>query len=206
MSERRSIRIIQSTIDIAQWREPMPSVSEARPGQCPCCDAPSRPVGGRLGIWGHGGRSRQSRGPRAPGAPSEVVAILVRRYRCIRCGAILVVVPRGIARCKHYAATAIAFALGLFGVDRLSQRQVREAVGAWPVVSEQTRSTWVSLRRWIAQIQEGALWPSLPRAAASSSTRQIAERAAMALSALPPPSTVAPRLSHLAFDGGAHMA
>lgn len=188
------------------WQVKLPSVDEARPARCPCCGVASRPPGGALAIWGHGVRERQVRGPREPGAASETIVIEVRRYVCRRCAAILTVVPRGIARCKHYSAMAIAFALGLFGLDKQTQRAVREAVSPWQIVSEQTRSTWVTLRRWIAAIGCGALWPSLPRSEAPSSSRPIAERAAMALSATAPLSLQGLPLSHCAFHGGAHMA
>jgi hypothetical protein len=34
--------------------------------------------------------------------------LLVRRYRCRRCGAVAVVVPRGVLRRRHFGASAIA--------------------------------------------------------------------------------------------------
>ena len=135
-----------------------------------------------------------------------MIVIQIRRYVCRSCKAILMVVPRGIARCKHYAATAIAFALGLFGLDGWPQSAVRQAISSWRITSGQNHSTWVTLRRWIAAVADGALWPSLPRVDSSSPARQVAERAAMALSAMAPLPLQSLPMSHRAFHGGAHMA
>ena len=197
--------IIQFNLDVNTWLAHPPGVEETRPCRCPRCGVAGRPLGGTLRIWGHGLRLRQLRGPPLPGADPETRVLAARRYRCLNCEAILLVVPRGVARCKHFAATAIAFAVALFGINQLPQHAVREAVSPWRVVSG-PRTTWASLRRWINAIGSGALWPALPRAPAPSSSRQIAERAAMALSARAPSSLASAPLSHLAFHGGAHMA
>ncbi|HEX9402352.1 MAG TPA: hypothetical protein VF912_19775, partial [Anaeromyxobacter sp.] len=86
-----------------------PAVDEVRPGRCPACEAPSRP-GGALGLHGHGLRERHQWGPAARGGLPELIGILVRRYRCQQCGAVVVVVPRGVLRRRLYSATAIALA------------------------------------------------------------------------------------------------
>ncbi len=54
----------------------MPSVQEARPGQCPHCEVASRPVGGPLNLHGHGVRDRQLRGPLDP----QLLSLSLRRY------------------------------------------------------------------------------------------------------------------------------
>src|SRR5690606_12136827 len=54
--------------------------------------------GRRLGLVGHGLRERQVLGPlSASGAPEQVV-LLVRRYRCRGCEAIVMSMPRGVLR------------------------------------------------------------------------------------------------------------
>jgi hypothetical protein len=74
----------------------MPTCAQARPGSCPCCGAPSSPLGERLIIVGHGLVERQVQGPAtADGAPEQGVVTL-RRYRCRRCDAVLIVGPRGL--------------------------------------------------------------------------------------------------------------
>ena len=59
---------------------------------------------------------RQLRGPPAPGKPPVQTEFLARRYACQHCPAILTVVPRETVPRRHYAATAIALALGLYGL------------------------------------------------------------------------------------------
>ena len=157
-------------------------------------------------IWGHGLRPRQVRGPPQPAEPPQTSTIVARRYLCRACKAVLLVVPRGIARCKHYAATAIAFALALFGVDKRPMAEIREALSERRTIEEEARWNWPTLRRWIDAVGRAALWPSLPRSASPSSARLIAERAAMALASHARLSLAGAPLSHRAFHGGEHMA
>jgi hypothetical protein len=57
-----------------------------RPGRCPACDAPSRPIGGLLGLHGHGLRERHQWGPAEFGGAPALLGILLRRYMCQSCG------------------------------------------------------------------------------------------------------------------------
>jgi hypothetical protein len=93
-------------------------------------------AGRGLGLWGHGLRERQQRGPLEVGGAAPTVVIRERRYRCRGCGALLVVVPRGVLRGRHYSASAIGLALALFGVVGMSLAEVRRRVSPWPVVGE----------------------------------------------------------------------
>jgi putative restriction endonuclease len=52
MAERSAHRIVQSVIDLKSWIEAAPDVDQVRPARCLCCNAPSRPVGGCLGLHG----------------------------------------------------------------------------------------------------------------------------------------------------------
>lgn len=114
-------------MDIKQWVDRPPSVEEVRPAVDPVCGAASRPVGGRLGIHGHGLRRRLCHGPAAPGEPSVWRWVLCRRYQCQGCGAMLLVVPCGVAPRKHYALSAIAFAVALLGVAGWCDQTSRSA-------------------------------------------------------------------------------
>ena len=80
-----------------------PTVEEVRPGQCPACEAPSRPAGGTLGLHGHGLRERHQWGPaevRARVSPLRIVgataaagwASLRRWSRAVRAGRLFPVV------------------------------------------------------------------------------------------------------------------
>lgn len=72
---------------------------------------------------------------------------MCRRYRCTTCGAVLLVVPRGVAPRRHYGYAAIALALALWVVVGEPVREVRRRVCAWPLTSTRT-SVWPALRRW----------------------------------------------------------
>ena len=63
----------------------MPTCAQARPGSCPCCGAPSSPLGERLIIVGHGLVERQIQGPAAADGVPEQGVVTLRRYRCRRC-------------------------------------------------------------------------------------------------------------------------
>ena len=129
-----------------------------------------------------------------------------RRYQCQACGAILLVVPCGVAPRKHYALSAIAFAVALLGVAGWTWKAVRQAVSAWPLPDGDVVSTWKTLRRWIADIERGEVFTGLPQSAVGASRRQIAERAAMALAGRAPPSLQERAVPDLAFFGSVQMA
>ena len=81
--------------------------AEARPAACLDCKAASGPVGGRIQIHGHGLRERQVRGPLGPGEKAVAVGVPGRRYRCMVCGAVVLVVPREVLPRRQYSAAAI---------------------------------------------------------------------------------------------------
>ncbi|MBX3157221.1 MAG: hypothetical protein KF773_14695 [Deltaproteobacteria bacterium] len=94
---------------------------------------------------------------------------MCRRYRCTTCGAVLLVVPRGVAPRKHYGFAAIAMALALKLLVGEPVREVRRRVCAWPVTHTRT-SVWPALRRWrrafgdgFAQVAMGRAPPHLER-------------------------------------------
>ncbi len=103
-----------------------PTVDEVRPGRCPACDAASRPAGCALGLYGHGVRERHQWGPVEFGAAPTLIAILLRRYRCRFCGAVILVGSRGLVRRRLYSGSAVALALALYGV---ASRRPRSANG-----------------------------------------------------------------------------
>jgi hypothetical protein len=184
----------------------VPLVDEARPGRCPSCDAPSRPVGGRLGIIGHGLRERQQLGPAAVGATPTMLVLPIRRYRCGPCGAVITVVPAGVIARRHYSASAIVLAMALFGVGGQAPRAVRAAVSPWQIIGETAIAGWTALRRWIAAVRARTLLRETRRAAPGASARQIAEHVTMTAAAFAAPSLRHLPLFDQAFAGGARMA
>lgn len=99
-------------------------------------------------LHGHGVRERMRLGPEALGGRSVVASIHVRRYRCVRCTAVLVVVPRGVLPRLRYGSVAVALALALWSVEGLSASAVRRLVSPFAFVGHDARRTWRSLRRW----------------------------------------------------------
>ncbi len=159
-------RLSQSELDIKAWQAAPPPVQAARPASCPWCGAVSRPVGGRIHLRGHGLRVRQLRGPSGADAEPELVEVRCRRYRCVRCGTVVVVVPRGLRRRYLYPAAVIALGLALFGVVRCSAAEVRRRLCPLRVTGASARG-WRALRRWTREAVAGHLWSGAPGAGQS---------------------------------------
>lgn len=157
-------------------------------------------------MWGHGLRSRQQRGPLLPGGRAQVVAVLLRRYLCRGCGAVLQVGPRGVLAHKHFSASAIVLALWLFGMQGLSAAQVRQRVSPWAVVGVSAQDSWRTLKRWLRAQQRGQLFLRVRPAPAHFTGRQVAQRVATTAMSLAPPGTWSLGPQERAFWGGAQMA
>jgi hypothetical protein len=103
------------------------------------------------------------RGPVVAGGLPATVVLACRRYRCTTCGAVLLVVPRGVAPRKHYGYAAIAMALTLWLLVGEPVREVRRRVCAWQVTREST-SSWPTLRRWRRALGEHFAQKAMGRA------------------------------------------
>ncbi|MFZ5786822.1 MAG: hypothetical protein ACOY3Y_10305 [Acidobacteriota bacterium] len=198
--------MIQIGTSVKSWRERLPTVEEVRPGRCPGCGAPGRPVGGRKCIHGHGLRERQTLGPRNADGPPVEDSILARRFRCIICRAVLVVVPRGVLRYRRYTAMAIGYAVALFGLLKLAAFVVRERTCVWSVVGASASGRWETLRRWLRTIRAGGLFPGIRRCPEMWTLRQVAERAGATLMAHAVPSSSPASVEGRAFEGAMQMA
>ncbi|HET8541634.1 MAG TPA: hypothetical protein VFL83_17280 [Anaeromyxobacter sp.] len=157
-----------------------------RPGRCPVCAAPGRPAGEPLGLHGHGLRDRHQWGPVELGAAPALIGILVRRYQCQPCGAVIVVVPRGVVLRRLYSASAIALALALYGVAGLAPAEVRRRVSPLRIVGATAAAGWASLRRWSRAVRAGRLFPMVRALPADATLRHVAARAATTLAAYVP--------------------
>lgn len=105
-------------------------------------------MGGTLGLHGHGLRERHQWGPVEVGGTPRLLGIFARRYECQSCGAIVMVVPRGVVYRRLYSAGAIALALALWGVTGLAPAEVRRRVIPFAFVGATAAAGWASLRRW----------------------------------------------------------
>lgn len=160
----------------------MPAADRVRPACCSKCGAASRPPGAALGLVGHGVRERQVRGPSDAAGEPTIRTLVVRRYRCIRCGGITTVLPRGLCARRHYSASAIGLSLCLFGMLGLSLGETRARVCPWRSGFETER--WTTLPGWLSAIEQGRLLPRVRPSPAGASRRRRAERAAATLCGL----------------------
>lgn len=99
------------------------------------------------------------------------MTIACRRYRCTACGAVLTVVPRGVAPRKHYGYGAIAMALTLWLLVGEPVHEVRRRVCAWQITREAT-SSWPTLRRWAAAFGARFAQTAIGRAPPHASERE----------------------------------
>jgi hypothetical protein len=186
--DRSDIRFVQAALDVKSWLARPPRVDEVRPGRCPACDAPSRPIGGLLGLHGHGLRERHQWGPAEFGGAPALLGILLRRYMCQSCGAVVVVGPRGVVRRRLYSAGAIALALALYGIAGLAPAEVRRQVSPLGIVGPTAAAGWASMRRWSRAVRARTLFPAVRALPADATLRQVAGRAATTLAAYAPGS------------------
>lgn len=204
--DRSAASVIQSPIDIKRWQQHRPNVEEARPAKCPACGAASCPVGGKVRLHGHGSRERQVRGPMGVGEAPAMFAISARRYRCVDCAAESIVVPREIRGRRVYSASAIGFALALWGLALATAAEVRGRVSPSRIIGATAATTWVTLRRWARDVTQGRLFPSAPDPGPPATLRRRAAAAASALAASADATTRAQPIEERAFLGAAHAA
>jgi hypothetical protein len=145
--------VIQSGLTISEWLARPPPVGVARPKCCPRCGEPAR-SGSRYRIISHGRRRRQVLGPAVAGGRPKRRYVMALRFRCLAegCGAVLLVVPRGIVPGRQFSAAAIAYAMALWAGGRENAR-VRRKVSPIP----STGRRWRQLARWTASIRGGQL-------------------------------------------------
>lgn len=161
-------------------------------------------MGGSLRLHGHGLRGRIVRGPRIVTGLSKTRTIKARRYVCLGCDAVLLVVPREVERRRSYLRTAVGLALCLFGLLGRSASAVRETVGVVPQTPSSARGAWATLGRWIRALKRGELLPALKCHAQAATPRESAAAVSAALSAvtvLAPAAAIEARV----FDGAARF-
>jgi hypothetical protein len=187
MKERSSTRVVYSSIDVNSWMRHLPSVEAVRPCKCPGCDAPGRVIGGPVGLHGHGLRTRSLLGPLKLGDAAGEVLIRIRRYRCWLCGAVIMVLPRGVLAGLRYSAVAIALALALWSTEAKATGAVRQVVSPFNVVGYEAARRWRSLVRWAREAGPWWGWSipqDSPRKMAQEVVRRLAARTLQATGSL----------------------
>jgi hypothetical protein len=192
--------LICTAVAIKAWITKTPSVDEVRPARCTGCGLASRPVGGSLVIHGHGLLERQVRGVLEVNGEPGVVVVVVRRYACQSCGAVMTVVPAGMLARRQYSGPSIALALHLWLAGGLPDRLVRQQICAWQVRGDNDRG-WAQLYRWGRQ---AASLFALPRKVASlNSPYEVARGVLSTLRALSPVALNAAPIALQIFEGAA---
>lgn len=133
-----------------------------------------------MGLWGHGLRRRSQLGPAAAGERAGSEWLLLRRFQCQRCNAIMTAAPRGLLPRLRYGAVAVALALGLWSAEQQPGWRVRQQVSPLGSTGNEPLHGWRSLSRWARLCDEwlGRTGPPCGgRAAALELTRQLAARA-----------------------------
>jgi hypothetical protein len=193
-------RFVYFNVDVKFWAKQPPDVATARPARCPVCEAPGV-EDGRVLLHGHGRRERRVGVPSDTKGNTEELELLLRRYACQRCKAVIVVGPRGLLRGRHYSAMAIALALWLWAVCHHSDAAVRTTSCAVEYRGLSRPERWTTLRRWARAGRDGELWSS-PPVDPSWTLRQCAERVARWLRSLGDPAAVSDE--HGVISGAAH--
>lgn len=158
-------------------------------------------------MRGHGVRDRVLHGPPDAWAEPVLVVVVVRRYRCGRCRAVITVVPRGVVRRRRFSASAIGWALALFGLCDLDVAQIRRRVSPRPAETVSgNQTTWAQLRRWARAVRARRLFPVVRAPPLRFTLREVAARAATTLAALAPPALRHEPLDVRTFFGAALAA
>ncbi len=81
-----------------------------------------------------------------------------RRYECQSCGAVILVVPRGVLARRRYPVPVIAFALALWGLCERPAAEVRQAVSPWRIVGDAAAVGWTMPARWAQAAASGRIF------------------------------------------------
>lgn len=199
MATKNISLIVHRELNVKNWLLRPPTAQEARPGRCPRCHGASQPVGGPLGLHGHGHRDRRILGPPEVNAAPTTTIVACQRYLCTTCSAVIMVVPRGIEPQRHYGRAAICLALALWALTGQPTTAVRARVC---VRSDHATTSWRTLARWGTAVAAGR-W-SWCRAAVGPDSRIAAGRAAQIAAGSAREATPTP-IWELAYAGGAAL-
>jgi hypothetical protein len=156
-------------------------------------------------LHGHGLRMRQILGPVEPLGAPVILEVPCRRYLCLSCDAVVLVVPSAMLPGRRYSASAIAQALALFGLEGQSPAKIRRRTSPDKIVGATASAGWASMHRWCDEVRDGRLFPEARACPEAFTRRQVAERAATAIGSRAPPPVDA-SLTVRAFIGAAPAA
>ena len=105
-------------------------------------------------MHGHGLRSRLYVGALGLGEWPAERTLLLRRYRCQDCKAVMLSCPRGVVGRLRYGLLAVVLALSLWVVEGRPGHEVREVVSPWQSAGYEPFHGWRSLSRWARRAEQ----------------------------------------------------
>lgn len=141
------------------------------------------------------------RGAIEPNGVAGIKVLQVRRYRCLGCGAVITVVPRGVAARRHFGAGTIGLGLLLRGRGE-TQSKIRDRLGGLGAPED---CGWRTLRRWSDAVGRGALLQRLIAIPLADATARAA-RAAAIISTYVEPMLVRASVEAQVFSGAVRLA
>jgi len=122
-------------------------------------------------MHGHGLRTRLCLGALGLDDSPAIHSLVLRRYRCQACKAVMLACPRGMIARLRYGLLAVALALALWAAEREPGHVVRRAVSPWRSAGNERFHGWRSLSRWASR---PALLGCRSRSSPASSARETA--------------------------------
>lgn len=123
-------------------------------------------------------------GPPAPGDAPEALTLLLRRYRCTRCEAVVTVAPRGVLYRLLYSGLAVALALSLWVTEGMASWRIRGRTSPRRGADSEREHGWRAVSRWSHDADRWWRWlrldPGGSRARARHIVQQLAGRAVSA--------------------------
>ena len=198
--------IVRSRVSIKQWTQSLLSVAKMRPSHCPSCRAPSQPFGEPLCLVGHGVRDRIVRGPLDLDslAPALRTCVSCRRYRCLACSAVMLVVPAGVLPRRHFFGPAIALALFLLGAGETPIDEVRRTIGGTTPFQDAIPNVWRTLSIWTHAAAAGKIFSRIATISHIGCLRAAATAVASALAGYAKMEAGERSMSRLVFSGAGH--
>ena len=118
----------------------------------------------------------------------------------------LIVVPREVRTRRLYSASAIGFALALWGLVNATAAKVRRRVCSETLWGDTAARGWATLRRWARAVAEQRLFCGTPLPDSGASLRRVAAAAAAVSAASADSTTRRLPIEHRAFLGAALAA
>lgn len=107
------------------------------------------------------------------GGTAGIHEVFLRRFLCVRCGAVVTVGPFDIAAGLLYSLLSIVVVLARWGLG-VPLPVLRRQFGGGQHWGDAGAASWRSVRRWTASAAEGCIWPSVstPRAGTARAQAQ----------------------------------